>query len=83
VQRGVHQTEFANDKVDKRSDADEQQPRATSELHGPNALASAILLLTTRQINALIRANFAERLSASQVLQVTTDTARGLAARVK
>jgi hypothetical protein len=62
MQRGEHQTEFANNKVDKSSDADEQQPRGTSELHGPNALASAILLLTTRQINALIRANVAERL---------------------
>src|SRR5215470_12435659 len=69
MQRGEHQTQFANDKVDKSSDADEQQPRGTSELHGRNALASAILLLTTRQINALIRASFAERLSAFRKLQ--------------
>jgi hypothetical protein len=38
MQRSEHQTEFANNKVDKRSDADEQQPRGTSELHGPNRL---------------------------------------------
>jgi hypothetical protein len=30
----------------------------------PTALTSTILLLTTRQINALIRANFVERLPA-------------------
>jgi hypothetical protein len=30
----------------------------------PTALTSTILFLTTRQINALIRANFAERLPA-------------------
>jgi hypothetical protein len=62
MQRGEHQTEFANNKVDKSSYADEQQPRGTSESHGPNALASAILLLTTRQINDLIRSNLASRL---------------------
>jgi hypothetical protein len=38
MQRGEHQTEFANNKVDKSSYADEQQPRGTSELHGPNRL---------------------------------------------
>src|SRR5262249_9499203 len=69
MQRGEHQTEFANYKVDKSSDADEQQPRGTSELHGPNFLASAILLLTSRQINALIHANFTERLTVFQELQ--------------
>jgi len=38
MQRGEHQTEFANNKVDKSSDADEQQPRGTSELHCRNRL---------------------------------------------
>jgi len=36
------------------------------------ALPSAILLLTTRQINALIRANFAERLRAFENHKTTT-----------
>ena len=36
------------------------------------ALTSTILLLTTRQINALIRANFAERLPAFKNHKATT-----------
>jgi hypothetical protein len=36
MQRGEHQTEFANDKVDESYDADEQQPRGTSQFHGSN-----------------------------------------------
>ena len=38
VQRGEHQTEFASDEVDESYDADEQQPRGTSQLHGPDRL---------------------------------------------
>jgi hypothetical protein len=38
VQRGKHQTEFANGEVNEGYDADEQQPRGTSQLHGPNRL---------------------------------------------
>jgi len=72
MQRSEHQTEFANDEVNESYDADEQQPRGTSQFHGPNALASAILLLTTRQINALIRPNFAERLPVLYESQATT-----------
>jgi hypothetical protein len=38
MQRGEHQTEFANDEVNESYDADEQQPRGTSQLHGPSRL---------------------------------------------
>ena len=38
MQRGKHQTEFANGEVNEGYDADEQQPRGTSQLHGPNRL---------------------------------------------
>jgi hypothetical protein len=36
MQRREHQTEFAKDEVNESYDADVQQPRATSQLHGPN-----------------------------------------------
>jgi hypothetical protein len=38
MQRGEHQTEFANDEVGESYDADLQQPRGTLQLHGPNRL---------------------------------------------
>ena len=38
MQRGKHETEFANDEVSESYDADEQQPRGTSQLHGLSRL---------------------------------------------
>jgi hypothetical protein len=39
MQRGEHQTEFANHEVNESHGADVQQPRGASQLHGPTALS--------------------------------------------
>jgi hypothetical protein len=37
MQRSEHQTTFPNEEVNESYDADEQQPRGTSQFHGSNS----------------------------------------------
>jgi len=52
------QANLASDEVNDCEDANQRQLGKTSRLHGSNCLTVSDYALTTRQIKALIRANF-------------------------
>jgi hypothetical protein len=84
MERGKQQTEFANDKVHKSSDADEQQPRGTSELHGPNRLKLSDFAPDNKADQCLDSCELCETVVRFfKNYKVTTAAACDLAVRVK